>query len=68
MIRTKPSLRPLFQAALLAGLASGLGGCVAAKHYDEARSVAQRLLREEPEAARSHLARWLGANNELLKV
>jgi len=35
---------------------------------DEARSVAQRLLREEPEAARSHLARWLGANNELLKV
>ncbi len=35
---------------------------------DQARTVAVRLLREEPDRARAHLARWLGARHEYLKV
>jgi ATP-dependent DNA helicase RecG len=35
---------------------------------DAARDAAEMLLREEPEAARTHLARWLGGRNEYLKV
>ena len=35
---------------------------------DAARAQAERLLREEPEAARAHLMRWLGAKHEYLKV
>jgi len=35
---------------------------------DAARAVAETLLRDEPEAAQAHLARWLGGRHELLKV
>jgi ATP-dependent DNA helicase RecG len=35
---------------------------------DAARATAERLLRDEPEAAHAHLARWLGGRDELLKV
>ena len=35
---------------------------------DAARDAAEMLLREEPEAAKAHLARWLGGRNEYLKV
>jgi ATP-dependent DNA helicase RecG len=35
---------------------------------DAARDAAQRLLAEQPEAARAHLERWLGGRNEYLKV
>jgi ATP-dependent DNA helicase RecG len=35
---------------------------------DAARATAERLLREEPQAAHAHLARWLGGRDELLKV
>jgi ATP-dependent DNA helicase RecG len=35
---------------------------------DAARAQAEILLREEPDAARAHLARWLGARHEYLKV
>ncbi len=35
---------------------------------DAARAVAQELLRDQPQAARRHLARWLGARHEYLKV
>jgi len=35
---------------------------------DAARSAAERLLSEQPDAARAHLARWLGAKHEYLKV
>ena len=35
---------------------------------DAARDAAAALLRDEPEVARAHLARWLGAKYEYLKV
>ena len=35
---------------------------------DAARAGAEALLRERPDAARSHLARWLGARHEYLEV
>lgn len=35
---------------------------------DAARDAAEELLRDEPEAAKAHLARWLGGRNEYLKV
>ncbi len=35
---------------------------------DAARAAAETLLREEPDAARAHLARWLGARHEYLKA
>ncbi|HUP94943.1 MAG TPA: ATP-dependent DNA helicase RecG [Burkholderiales bacterium] len=35
---------------------------------DLARDAAERLLRDAPGAARSHLGRWLGGKHELLKV
>jgi ATP-dependent DNA helicase RecG len=35
---------------------------------DAARDVAERLLRDDPDAAHAHLARWLGGKHELLKV
>jgi len=35
---------------------------------EQARAVAVTLLRDEPAAARAHLARWLGARHEYLKV
>ena len=35
---------------------------------EAARDAAEALLRDEPEAARAHLARWLGGRSELLKV
>jgi ATP-dependent DNA helicase RecG len=35
---------------------------------DAARDAAEMLLREHPDAARAHLARWLGGRNEYLKV
>jgi ATP-dependent DNA helicase RecG len=35
---------------------------------DAAREAAEKLLREEPEAAQAHLLRWLGGRSELLKV
>jgi len=35
---------------------------------DAARAAAELLLRERPDAARSHLARWLGARHEYLEV
>jgi len=35
---------------------------------DEARGAAAALLRSQPEGARRHLARWLGARHEYLKV
>ena len=35
---------------------------------DAARDAAEQLLREQPEAAQAHLARWLGGRNEYLKV
>jgi ATP-dependent DNA helicase RecG len=35
---------------------------------DAARGAAEMLLREQPEAARAHVARWLGARHEYLKV
>jgi ATP-dependent DNA helicase RecG len=33
-----------------------------------ARTVAERMLTEDPDAARAHLARWMGERYELLKV
>lgn len=35
---------------------------------DAARDAAEMLLRDEQEAAKAHLARWLGGRNEYLKV
>ena len=35
---------------------------------DAAREAAELLLRDEPEVAKAHLARWLGGRNEYLKV
>ncbi len=35
---------------------------------DAARDAAEMLLRDESEAAKAHLARWLGGRNEYLKV
>jgi ATP-dependent DNA helicase RecG len=35
---------------------------------EQARAVAATLLRDDPAAARAHLARWLGARHEYLKV
>jgi ATP-dependent DNA helicase RecG len=35
---------------------------------DAAREAAEQLLREQPEVAKAHLARWLGGRNEYLKV
>jgi ATP-dependent DNA helicase RecG len=35
---------------------------------DAARTAAQALLRDQPQAARRHLARWLGARHEYLKA
>ena len=35
---------------------------------DAARDAAEMLLREHPDAALAHLARWLGGRNEYLKV
>ena len=35
---------------------------------DAARDAAERLLREQPEAAKAHLARWLGGRGEYLRV
>jgi len=35
---------------------------------DAARDAAENLLREQPDAAKAHLARWLGGRNEYLKV
>ena len=35
---------------------------------DHAREAAQMLLKEDPQAARAHLQRWLGARGEYLKV
>jgi ATP-dependent DNA helicase RecG len=35
---------------------------------DAARATAEKLLRDDPQAAQAHLARWLGGKNELLKV
>jgi len=35
---------------------------------DAARAAAQELLRDQPQGARRHLARWLGARHEYLKV
>jgi ATP-dependent DNA helicase RecG len=35
---------------------------------DAARDAAEQLLREQPEAAKAHLLRWLGGRNEYLKV
>jgi len=35
---------------------------------DAARAAAETLLREQPDAARRHVARWLGARHEFLKA
>ena len=35
---------------------------------DAARDAAEQLLQKQPEAAKAHLARWLGERNEYLKV
>jgi ATP-dependent DNA helicase RecG len=35
---------------------------------DAARDAAEHLLREQPDSAKAHLARWLGGRNEYLKV
>jgi ATP-dependent DNA helicase RecG len=35
---------------------------------DAARAAAERLLRDQPDVAQAHLARWLGGKHELLKV
>jgi ATP-dependent DNA helicase RecG len=35
---------------------------------DAARTTAERLLRDDPDAAHAHLERWLGGRHELLKV
>jgi ATP-dependent DNA helicase RecG len=35
---------------------------------DAARATAEQLLREQPDAARGHLARWLGARDRYLEV
>jgi len=35
---------------------------------DAARDAAEMLLKDSPEAAKAHLARWLGGRNEYLKV
>ncbi|HEV7802481.1 MAG TPA: ATP-dependent DNA helicase RecG, partial [Burkholderiales bacterium] len=35
---------------------------------DAARDLAERLLRDDPDAAHAHLERWLGGKHELLKV
>jgi ATP-dependent DNA helicase RecG len=35
---------------------------------DAARAAAETLLREQPDAARAHVARWLGARHEYLKA
>ena len=36
--------------------------------FEQARAAAATLLRDAPAAARAHLARWLGARHEYLKV
>jgi ATP-dependent DNA helicase RecG len=33
-----------------------------------AREVAERLLRDQPQAVEAHLRRWLGQGEELVKV
>ena len=33
-----------------------------------ARDLAERLLRDDPQAVESHLRRWLGQGEELVKV
>jgi ATP-dependent DNA helicase RecG len=35
---------------------------------DAARAAAETLLRERPDVAQRHLARWLGARHEYLKA
>jgi ATP-dependent DNA helicase RecG len=35
---------------------------------EAAKSVAERLLKEYPEAVERHLQRWMGAAEELVKV
>ena len=35
---------------------------------EAAREAAEVLLRDSPEVAKAHLARWLGGRNEYLKV
>jgi ATP-dependent DNA helicase RecG len=35
---------------------------------EAARTAAERLLRDHPDAVQAHLARWLGGRHELLKV
>jgi ATP-dependent DNA helicase RecG len=35
---------------------------------DAAREAAEVLLRDQPEVAKKHLARWLDSRNEYLKV
>ncbi|HEU5283861.1 MAG TPA: ATP-dependent DNA helicase RecG, partial [Burkholderiales bacterium] len=35
---------------------------------EQARAAAATLLRDEPDAARAHIARWLGARHEYLRV
>ena len=35
---------------------------------DAARTVAEELLRDHPEAAKRHLQRWLGRKSEYLRV
>ena len=35
---------------------------------EQARRVAPRVLAERPEAARAHVARWLGGRSEFLKA
>lgn len=35
---------------------------------EAARNIADRLLRDQPDVAHAHLARWLGGKDELLKV
>ena len=35
---------------------------------DQARAAAETLLRDHPEAARQHIARWLGQKAEYLKA
>jgi ATP-dependent DNA helicase RecG len=38
------------------------------KLLEQARDVADKLLRDDPEAVQAHLARWLESRHELLKV
>ena len=35
---------------------------------EKARTVAQALLRDEPETVEAHLARWLGTREDFLKA